>query len=85
MSKKVALLVTTTVMTRVVVEVPDDFDDKTDKELWYEESGITQDLSFEIARKATDQTIDNLNMDGAYLFIDEVHNDLECPADEWDD
>lgn len=72
MSKKIALLVSAEVMTRVVVEVTDDFDVENINENDFEK----------IANKAKPYLLDNINHD----FLDcvtDIELDKECPHTDY--
>lgn len=76
--KKVALLVKASVMTRVVVDVPDDFNEDTD--------AIPMESWDNAARVAIPRLKDNIN---DFDSIEEIDVDYEMPYDaeydkEWD-
>ena len=76
--KKVALLVKASVMTRVVVDVPDDFNEDTD--------AIPMESWDKAARVAIPRLKNNIN---DFDSIEEIDVDTDCPYDaeydkEWD-
>ena len=76
--KKVALLVKASVMTRVVVDVPDDFNEDTD--------AIPMESCDKAARVAIPRLKNNIN---DFDSIEEIDVDYEMPYDaeydkEWD-
>ena len=76
--KKVALLVKASVMTRVVVDVPDDFNENTD--------AIPMESWDKAARVAIPRLKNNIN---DFDSIEEIDVDYEMPYDaeydkEWD-
>lgn len=76
--KKVALLVKASVMTRVVVDVPDDFNEDTD--------AIPMESWDKAARVAIPRLKNNIN---EFDSIEEIDVDYEMPYDaeydkEWD-
>lgn len=71
MSKKIALLVSAEVMTRVVVEVADDFDVEN----------ISEEEFSTITESARNKLIINLSND-LYDCIDTIELDKECPIKE---
>jgi len=79
--KKVALIVTTTLKTRVVVDVPDDFDVRTDENLLFNSSNVDDNLLDVIEEKARTNYIDNMSY-GIFENIDEIVNDFEVPYGE---
>lgn len=86
MSKKVALLVKTTFISRVVVDVPDDWDSTNINNLWI---GNEIPLHDKLENDIIKQTQANLKKsveDGSNVFenIEEVLNDVECPVDSDD-
>lgn len=83
MTKKVALLVKTTFFSRVVVEVPEDWDSTTKKELWLDntipihgkmEDDIIKQTQTKLAKCIADEG-------NVYENIEEVFNDVEFPVD----
>jgi hypothetical protein len=66
---KQAFLVKASVMTRVVVDVPDGFD---------EDDVISMDIWEKAVKESIPRLIDNLNNDCGSL-IEEVVPDFECP------
>ena len=66
---KQAFLVKASVMTRVVVDVPDGFD---------EDNVIPMDIWEKAVKESVPRLIDNLNNDCGSL-IEEVVPDFECP------
>lgn len=81
MSKKVALLVRTTLISRVVVEVDDSFDNKTKRDLWYgDDSPIGEELANKVATQAAEKYREAIDC-GIYDLIDDVTNDLSVPYD----
>lgn len=83
MAKKAALIVRTEFVTRVVVDVPDDFDTKTTNELFYGERPIIPAWS-ETENQLVEKTLNNLSKEIVdhhciYSNITEVHNDLDEP------
>lgn len=85
MSKKVALLVTASFRTRVVVEVPDDWDENKEGDLWFEGDAITDEIADDVATKAEEGFRTCMSC-GLYDNIDEVTNDTELPYGslKWD-
>jgi len=86
MSKKVALLVKTTFISRVVVDVPDDWNSTNANDLW---TGNEIPLHGKLEDEITKQTQASLKQcveDGSNVFenIEEVLNDVECPVDSDD-
>lgn len=79
--KKVALIVTTTLKTRVVVDAPDDFDVRTDENLLFNSSNVDDSLLDVIEEKARTNYIDNMSY-GIFENIDEIVNDFEVPYGE---
>ena len=71
MSRKVALLVTAEVMTRIVVEVADDFDVEN----------LNENEFTSIADMAKPKLIENLRND-YYDCVDTIELDKECPYNE---
>lgn len=76
--KKVALLVTAEVKTRIVLDMPDDFNEETD--------AIPMGSWEDAVRVAIPRLKDNIN---DFDCIEEVDVDTECPYDaeydkEWD-
>lgn len=72
MSKKVAFLVDMAMMTRVVVEVPDEFNEM-------EDSAFEPLVFNEIVKKATANYIERINNNEVGENITEVVTDDECP------
>lgn len=82
MSKKVALLVTTTLATRVIVEVDDNFNENAVGDLWYgDDSPLKEPIANAVATQAAEHYIDSIDC-GIYENIDSVVNDTEMPYDE---
>lgn len=86
MSKKVALLVKTTFISRVVVDAPDDWDSTNANDLWV---GNEIPLHGKLEDDVVKQTQANLKKcveDGSNVFenIEEAINDVECPVDSDD-
>lgn len=80
--KKIAVLVTTTLRTRVVVEVPDTFDENAEGDLWYstdeEGNNILPDKVADVAAEQMKDIIDA----GIYENIEEAVLDTEMPYGE---
>lgn len=83
MAKKVALLVKTEFVTRVIVEVEDDFNENAKGELFY-----AWDAAIPACSVTERQLLDGLNeklakqvadKECTYMAITEVNNDLENP------
>lgn len=86
MPKKVALLVKTTFISRVIVDAPDDWDSTNVNDLW---TGNEIPLHGKFEDNIVKQTQANLKKkieDGSNVFenIEEVLNDVECPVDSDD-
>lgn len=69
--KKQAVLVLASVMTRVIVDVPDDFNEATD--------AIPNESWEDAVNKAIPRLKENIN---DFDSIEEVYADTECPYDE---
>lgn len=86
MHKKVALLVKTTFISRVVVEVPEDWNSTNANDLWVgNEIPLHGKLEDDII-KQTQASLSQCVKDGSNVFenIEEVLNDVECPVDSDD-
>lgn len=86
MAKKAALIVRTEFVTRVVVDVPDDFDTETTNELFYGDNPIIPENS-ETENQLVEETLGKIVKEvtvnhSIYPNITEVHNDLENPYSE---
>lgn len=83
MTKKVALLVKTTFFSRVVVEVPEDWDSTTKKELWLDNTiplhgKMEDDIIKQTQTKLAECIADRNNV---FENVEEVFNDVACPVD----
>lgn len=83
MTKKVALLVKTTFFSRVVVEVPEDWDSTTKKELWLDNTIPLHGKMEEDIIKQTQTKLAKCIADGSNVYenIEEVFNDVTLPVD----
>lgn len=83
MAKKVALLVKTTFISRVVVEVPENWDSTTKKELWLGNTiplhgKMEDDIIKQTQTKLAECIADRSNV---FENVEEVFNDVACPVD----
>lgn len=88
MAKKAALIVRTEFVTRVVVDVPDDFDTETVNELFYGEKPIIPDNS-ETENQLVEETMEKIikemtDYHSIYPNITEVYNDVDNPFVEFE-
>lgn len=88
MTKKAALIVRTEFITRVVVDVPDDFDTETGHELFYGEKPIIPDNS-ETENQLVEETMTKIikeinDYHSIYPNITEVYNDIDDPLVEFE-
>lgn len=81
--KKVAMLARTVLWTRVVVNVPDEWDENQTVELT-DADAVSDELLTAIADAAAPQLIDRIHNGELIENIDGVWNDTECPYDEID-
>lgn len=86
MSKKIALLVKTTFISRVIVDAPDDWDITNGNDLWIGNdiplhSQLEDDVVNQTQAKLKECVEDESNV---FENIEGILNDVECPVDSDD-